>query len=171
MGAISDLCRSIDLYNEIEKKKEKSFIVNYRQKRLYKKLLKMINKISKIDITVGIINDFFANYIASEQIIKLNNCKCNEKTNTKQYIFSITNDEGTLTYSTVEYLDPTISISINKLSDPYTKKYKYINTFHNTNDFDLEKDRIGNLCEELIKGYIMLYLQARLDLYKDTKED
>lgn len=171
MGIITDICFSIDTFNNIERNKNKSFLLEFKQYRNYKKLKKLIKKIeNKTNLDVDTINDFYFNYMATTETVgTLNNCECIYNEDQKQFIFSIKNNDGAVAFSTYKIKDPIIEVIVHRYNKLDVKHFKYNIDFKPKPNISKEQNELGEKCEILLKDCIANYLLMRLDMFK--KED
>ena len=172
MGLITELCQSIDAYNNIERNvhNSKSWRLKLEQRKVYKNLKKVINKFNSDTILdVDMMNDFYFNYMATiDTIGELDNCECIYNEIQKQFIFTIKNANGSVAFSTYKIRNPIIDLTINYYNFPETKRFRYLMNFvSRTQDMSNERYELGLKCEELLKDCISKYLLMRLDLYKE----
>ena len=168
MGVITDICQSIDFYNRIEQLGYRSWRVKFNQKRLRNKIQRTVDKLYASPLTVETICDFCYNYLASINLITLDNCECVDNANPNQFVFTIKNDHGSVVYSVAKYYNPIISISIREFENPnHIRRLQFVDKISRVSSFDDNTNSVGFKCSELFKAYISEYLIARLDLYKE----
>ncbi len=172
MGVITDICQSIDFYNRVEQVGYKSWRVKFNQKRLRNKIQKTVDKLYKSPLTVETMCDFFYNYLATINIIMLDNFECIDNSQQNQFICTIKNGNGSVVYTTRKYYDPSISVSIRMFDKPqHVRRILVQDQLIGGNSFDDNMNSIIFKCSELLKAYISEYLAARLDLHKIHKEE
>jgi hypothetical protein len=158
---ITKYCQYVDYYNSLTVKKF-SIISWYYKKKMYKLLKGIKSKITNMELDRELMNDFFRNYLATNQIIRLDDCNCIE--NKDQYIFTIRGDVGVITISTRKALtNDIISVNMRKDTETYMRTFTYIYSFRSNKK---ESSKVGRLCESLLYKYIEMYLDARLEFKK-----
>lgn len=171
MGLITDICFSIDAYNNVERSDNKTLMVKLRQRSAYKNLKKVIKKFeSDIRLDVDMLNDFYFNYMATiDTIGELDNCECIYNENQLQFIFSIKNSNGAVAFSTYKAKNPAIDVTVSQYGALETKSFKYSMDFKPRANVSQAQNDLGDKCELLLKDCIVKYLTMRLDLFKEEK--
>ena len=169
---VTDICQSIDLYNNIEKTGYKSLRVKYRQIKLYKNIKKIIKKtIIETPLNSDTLKDFFQNYMATIDIISLDNCSCIYNEVQREYIFTVKNENGAVSFAVNRFFDPFIDVSICQNSEHNSKNFRFIGVLRDVENENENKTLIGLKCEILLEDCIKKYLEMRLDLHKIQQEE
>lgn len=173
MGLITQICQSIDAYNNIERNTNKSWRLKIEQRRVYKHLKKLIDKFNiDIALDVDIMNDFYFNYMGTlDSIGELKNCECIYNEGQMQFIFTIKNDNGAVAFSTYKARNPIIDVTVNQYGSMDVKNFRYVLNFvSRPPEMSDERFELGLKCEDLLKDCITNYLLMRLNLYKEGKD-